>query len=46
MGGIDEICCGKTGTITKGEMKVAAFYCGAKEITNSRKNTLLHCELS
>jgi len=46
MGGVDEICCGKTGTITKGEMKVASFYCEGKEVTNSRKNTLLHCELS
>lgn len=46
MGGVDEICCGKTGTITKGDMKVAAFYCEAKEVTNSRKNTLLHCELA
>lgn len=27
MGGIDEICCGKTGTLTEGKMKVASFYC-------------------
>jgi len=46
MGGVDEICCGKTGTITKGDMKVASFYCEGKEVTNSRKNTLMHCELA
>jgi magnesium-transporting ATPase (P-type) len=27
MGAIEEICCGKTGTITKGEMKVTQFHC-------------------
>jgi len=26
MGRIDEICTGKTGTLTKGDMKVAQFY--------------------
>mmetsp|Transcript_34802 Transcript_34802/g.53451 ORF Transcript_34802/g.53451 Transcript_34802/m.53451 type:complete len:101 (-) Transcript_34802:2057-2359(-) len=26
MGGVDEICCGKTGTITKNEMRVSHFY--------------------
>lgn len=46
MGAVDEICCGKTGTITKNDMKVARFYCQSKEVKNSRKNTLLHCELT
>lgn len=46
MGAIEEICCGKTGTITKGEMKVAQFHCESRQIKNSRKNTLFNCELS
>uniref|UniRef100_A0A7S3CL09 Cation-transporting P-type ATPase C-terminal domain-containing protein n=1 Tax=Strombidium rassoulzadegani TaxID=1082188 RepID=A0A7S3CL09_9SPIT len=46
MGGIDEICCGKTGTITEGKMKVASFYCEQKSVKNSRKDTLLNCELN
>jgi len=47
MGGVNECCVGKTGTITRGhDMKVAQFNCEGKEIKNSRKNTLLHCELS
>jgi len=47
MGAIEEICCGKTGTITTGNMKVAQFHCEKTEvIKNTRKNTLLNCELS
>jgi magnesium-transporting ATPase (P-type) len=47
MGSIEEICCGKTGTITTGNMKVAQFHCEKNEvIKNTRKNTLLNCELT
>ncbi len=45
MGGVDEICTGKTGTLTKGEMKVAAFYAQTRLIKNSKKNTFLNCDL-
>jgi len=47
MGSIEEICCGKTGTITTGNMKVAQFHCEKPDvIKNTRKNTLLNCELT
>lgn len=45
MGEVNEILVGKTSTITSGEMKVAQFLCEDKQIKNTRKNTLLHCEL-
>lgn len=46
MGEVNEILVGKTSTITTGEMKIAQFLCEDKQIKNTRKNTLLHCELS
>ena len=46
MGGVAEILCGKTGTITKNDMRVAAFFCEGRYVKNSRKNTFLNCELS
>jgi len=46
MGGVDEICCGKTGTVTQGSMKVAQFHCEGKKFKNSRRDTFLHCELN
>mgnify|MGYP002630932724 CR=1 FL=1 len=46
MGAVEEICCGKTGTLTKGAMKVTQFQVEAREIKNSRANTLMNCELS
>lgn len=46
MGAVGEICCGKTGTLTKGAMKVTQFQVEAREIKNSRANTLMNCELS
>lgn len=46
MGEINEILVGKTSTITSGDMKVAEFLCEFKQIKNTRKNTLLNCELS
>jgi magnesium-transporting ATPase (P-type) len=45
MGAVEEICCGKTGTITKNDMKVAQFHCEGRTVKNTRKNTLLNCEL-
>ena len=46
MGGIDEICTGKTATLTKNEMKVNQFYIQNRLIKNTRKNTLFNCELA
>jgi len=46
MGEVNEILVSKTNTITTGNMKVAHFLCEDKQIKNSRKDTLLHCELS
>ena len=46
MGAVEEICCGKTGTITSANMRVAQFYCESRQVKNTRKNTILHCELS
>jgi len=46
MGEVNEILCGKTSTITTGEMKVKQFLCEDKQIKNTRSNTLHHCELS
>jgi len=46
MGSVEEICCGKTGTITKNDMKVSQFHCEQRQVKNTRKDTLLHCELS
>jgi magnesium-transporting ATPase (P-type) len=45
MGRVDEICTGKTGTLTSGEMKVNQFYSQSLLIRNTRKNTLFNCEL-
>jgi magnesium-transporting ATPase (P-type) len=46
MGSVEEICTGKTATLTKNDMKVAQFYCQSRLIMNSRKNTLFNCELA
>lgn len=46
MGNVEEICTGKTGTLTKNEMKITDFYSESRLIRNSRKNTLFNCELS
>lgn len=45
MGKVDEIITGKTGTLTKSEMKVDQFYSQSLLIKNTRKNTLFNCEL-
>lgn len=46
MGGVEEVLCGKTGTLTKNDMRVGKIYCEGRQINNSRKDTILHCELS
>ena len=46
MGQIEEILVGKTGTLTKAEMKVAHFTVEGTQRVNSRKNTILNCEIS
>jgi len=45
LAGAEEICCGKTATLTENKMKVAYFYLEGQQIKNSRKNSFLHCEL-
>lgn len=45
MGQIEEILVGKTGTITKAKMKVAHFSIEGTQRVNSRKNTILNCEV-
>jgi Ca2+-transporting ATPase len=45
MGQVEEIIVGKTGTITKAEMKVKKFFIEGNSITNSRKNTLTEINL-
>ena len=46
MGTVEEILCGKTGTLTEAEMNVSKFIVEGKLIKNSRKNTLFNCELA
>jgi Ca2+ transporting ATPase len=45
MGAVEEICTGKTNTLTKGDMKVTQFYAQSRLIRITRKNTLFNCEL-
>jgi len=45
MGQVEEICTGKTATLTKNEMRVSSFYAQTLLIRNNRKNTLFNCEL-
>jgi Ca2+-transporting ATPase len=46
MGSVEEICTGKTATLTKNDMKVVDLYTESRLIKNSRNNTLFNCELS
>ena len=41
LGGVDEIVCGKTATLTKNKMRVNEFYCEGKHIRNTRNDTFL-----
>ena len=45
MGSVEEICTGKTATLTKNDMRVAMFYAQAHLVRVTRKNTLFNCEL-
>lgn len=45
MGRVEEICTGKSGTLTTAEMTVSQFYSQSLLIRNQRKNTLYNCEL-
>ena len=45
MGTIEEICTGKTATLTSNVMKVDQFYAQGKLVHNSRLDTLFNCEL-
>jgi Ca2+-transporting ATPase len=42
---LDDICLGKTGTMTTEDMSVVSFYTQGAFVLNSRKNTLLNCDL-
>jgi Ca2+-transporting ATPase len=46
MGQIEEILVGKTGTLTKAKMRVAHFVVEGISRVNSRKNTILNCEVA
>jgi magnesium-transporting ATPase (P-type) len=46
MGAINEIVTSKTGTITKGNMKVNSFYVENRKIKNSRPTTFMNCDLA
>lgn len=46
MGEVTEFCIGKTGTLTTEEMSVINLYVQDLLIKNSRKDTLLHCNIS
>ena len=46
MAGVEEICTGKTSTLTAGDMKVRAIYTEGKFIYNDHPQTLFNCSLS
>ena len=46
LGACDELLCGKTGTLTKNDMKVSYFILEGNQIKNSRKDTFMNCELA
>jgi len=45
VGQIQDLCLGKTGTMTTEDMEVVNFYTQDIFVTNARKNTFLNCEL-
>ena len=45
VGLVQELCLGKTGTMTTEEMEVVNFYTQDIFVLNSRKNTFLNCDL-
>ena len=46
MGAIEEILCGKSGTITTANTKVAVMKIQGMDVNNTRKDTLLNCKLT
>jgi P-type Ca2+ transporter type 2C len=46
MAGVEEICTGKTSTLTAGDMKVKAWFTENKFITNDHDHKLFQCQLS
>jgi len=38
--------CGKSGTLTFNQMKVSQFHCESRKIMNTRKDTILNCDLT
>jgi len=46
LAGCQEICTGKTSTLTEGNMKVKEFYLEGCLIKNTRKDTFLNCDLN
>lgn len=44
MGQIEEICTGKTATLTKNEMSVQAFYANSRLVLNKYKNTFVNSD--
>lgn len=46
LAGCQEICTGKTATLTENDMKVREFYLEGCLIKNSRKDTFLNCDLN
>jgi Ca2+-transporting ATPase len=45
MGRVTEVCTGKTSTLTKGDMKISQLYSQSILVQNSKKDTILKCEL-
>jgi len=45
MGGVEDILCGKTATLTKNQMEVREFYIQKQRIRNLKRNTFLNSSL-
>lgn len=45
MGGVEEICTGKTATLTENKMSVHAIYTQSRLIQNTKKNTFVNSDL-
>jgi P-type E1-E2 ATPase len=45
MGGVEEICTGKTATLTQNDMKLHAIYTQSRLVMNTKRNTFVNCNL-
>lgn len=45
MGTVNEIMCGKTSTLTKGDMYVSEFYISKRSIRNTKKNSFMNSNI-